>query len=286
MQRVLVILAVIVLVTVSLGVGALTANWPFWQRAWAWHAADGGWPQQLSGPHAIVRGGGGAPLEVHAASPELTAAATTADTWLLMRVRGAQVDAWFAPGFDAATLMDGRALTMAVLAPLYARLEQSHPGLIDQPVGAWLDAWRQDARGALTPRALLELVEGGVTTAPAVTPLNPFSARARLASGPGFHRAALAVFQPGNGPASQAAAAQLLASIASVIEDRPFAVVLQEILWTVTAAGDAQLMLDRRNGQAAAHCCLRASAADWLRVGLRAAEAAGAASGIRTAVGS
>lgn len=285
MQRVLVILAVIVLVTVSLGVGALTANWPFWQRAWAWHAAAGGWPQQLSGPHIVVRGKSAVPLDILVASPEVSAAAAAADTHLLMRVRGAHVDAWFAPGFEASTMVDGRGLATAVLAPLYAQLERSHPGLLDQPIGAWLEAWRQDARGAITPRALLEQVEGGITAAPATTPLNPFSASARLASGPGFHRAALAIVQPG-GPASPAAAAQLLASVLVAVEGQPYAAVLQEHLWSRIAAGDALLMLERRNGQAAAHCCLRASAADWLRVGLRAAEAAGASSGIRTVVGS
>src|SRR5690606_30617662 len=140
-----------------------------------------------------------------------------AETHLLMRMRGAHVDAWFAPGFAASTVVDGRGLTTAMLAPLYAQLETLHPGLLDQPIGAWLEAWRQDARGAITPRALLAQVEGGINSAPATTPLNPFSAGARLASGPGFHRAALAIFQPG-GPASPAAAAQLLASVLVAVE--------------------------------------------------------------------
>src|SRR5688572_17795561 len=104
MQRVVVILAVILLVLASLGVGALTANWPFWRRAWAWHAAGGNWPPDLSGPHVVVRGGGGAPLRFATASPDLAAAAGSARTQLLLRARAGEAEAWFAPGSGEHTL--------------------------------------------------------------------------------------------------------------------------------------------------------------------------------------
>jgi hypothetical protein len=41
-----------------------------------------------------------------------------------------------------------------------------------------------------------------------------------------------------------------------------------ERLWSQFAADDARVMLDHRGGEAAAHCCLRASLADWVRLGL------------------
>ena len=273
MQRVLVILAVIVLVTASLGVGAMAANWPFWRRAWAWHAAEGGWPQALPGPRVLVRGRDGLPLQFAAPADDLAAAADAA-TDLLLRVRGASADAWFAPGLDASTLVDGRGLTPLLLAPLFGQLEVAHPGVLGRPVGAWIPAWRQDARGALTPRELLASVADGIQTPPARTPLNPFSVRARLASGPGMQRAALAAYKATGSDDRSAAAAQILAEVAAAVDGRPFTDLVQD-LWSGVARDEAWLLLDRRHGHGVAHCCLQASAVDWLRLGLhQAADAA------------
>ena len=276
MQRVLVIAAVIVLMTVSLGVGALSANWPFWRRAWSWHTSADGWPATLTGARTIVQGGGASPLDFAAAAPELAAVATSADTHVLLRVRSGTADAWFAPGFDAASLIDARGLTRLLLLPLYQQLERDHPGLLEQPVGAWVAAWRQDQRGSLTLRELLQLATSELQSPPAPAPLNPFRARSRLASGSNFERAALAVFDRDAAPASNApAAAQLLAAVAEEVAGQPFARVLETGLWAKLAARDAVLMLDRRRGQAAAHCCMWATSPDWLRAGLQLTQAEG-----------
>lgn len=270
MQRVLVILAVSALVTVSLGVGALTADWPFWRRAWAWHAADGGWPSSVPGPRAVMRGGGGRPLEFAPAAEALASAAQGVRTQLLLRVRDGQADAWFAPGTHARSGVDGHGLAAALLVPLFAALEQRHPDLLDAPVGAWIDAWRQDQRGAYTSRQLLAQALDPAAAVPVRAPLNPFSARARLVSGPDFQQAAMAVLDPptvaaGSAPA---AAAQLLASVAATVEQTEFGPLLEREVWSRLAQDDATLLLDHRRGMAAAHCCVRAAAADWLRLGL------------------
>jgi hypothetical protein len=284
MQRVLVILAVIVLVTVSLGVGALTADWPFWRRAWSWHAADGGWPSSLAAPHVAVAGGGGAPLRFEAAAAGLAMAAGTSRTHLLLRARDGRADAWFAtPDLAAHTMVDGRGLTAVVLVALFEALASKHPGLLDRPIRAFLEELRMDQRGALTPRQLLAQVHRGLEAPPARTPLNPFSAAARLASGPDFREAALAVFDPvaaarGTAPA---AAAQLLASVAGVVAGGSFVAVLERELWTSAASADARLLLDRRRGEAAAHCCLQAAAGDWLQLGLALAASGTPADAVR-----
>lgn len=285
MQRVLVILAVIVLVTVSLGVGALTADWPFWRRAWAWHAADDGWPTHLPAPHAAVAGGGGTPLRYEAASAELAAVAGTARTQLLLRARDGQADAWFAtPDSAPHTMVDGRGLTVVALAALFDALALKHPGLLDRPIRAFLEELRLDQRGALTPRQLLAHAHRGLGVPPARTPLNPFSATARLASGPDFREAALAALDPvaaarGTAPA---AAAQLLAGVAGAVTGHSFAAVLERELWSSAASADAWLLLDRRRGEAAAHCCLQAAASDWLQVGLALAASSAPDDAVRT----
>jgi hypothetical protein len=221
-----------------------------------------------------VRGGGGVPLDFTAALPDLGAVAATARTRLLVRARAGGADAWFASGSSAGEIIDGRGLTPLLLTALFAQLERQQPGLLDRPAGAWIDAWRQDVRGAVTPRQLLARLEGGIASRPAFTPLNPFSPAAQLMSGPDFQEAGVALFdtlQSTTPGVTEAAAAQVLAGIAALAGNGAFAAVLERELWSMLATGDATLMLDRRRGFAAVHCCLRAGVADWLRLGLHLA---------------
>ncbi|MET0280775.1 MAG: serine hydrolase domain-containing protein [Steroidobacteraceae bacterium] len=270
MQRVLVILTVSILVAVSLGVGALAANWPFWQRAWQWHHAAGAWPAQLAGPVERVRGGADAQqLQFHA-DASLVPVAATATTRLLLRANTAgQVDAFFAPGFSAGSQVDGRGLSGAVLAPLFAVLGGQHPGLLDLPVAQALPAWHGDPRGQITARQLFWHLSG----LPALSghALNPFGVRARLNSGPDFARAALhwpVAFPPGTHFEESPVNAQLLSLVAAAHGGASYARVLEQQLWSRFAADDALLLLDHRRGNVAAHCCLRATAADWVRLAL------------------
>lgn len=282
MQRVLVTLAVILLVTASLGVGALAANWPFWRRAWSWHMADGGWPTLPAGAHAIVNGGGGSALQFEPAAADLDTLARSSDTQLLLRVRGERAEAWTAPGFNQEMTLDGHGLSALLLLPLFDALEQQQPGLLDRPIGAWFDELKQDVRGAFTPRQLLAQSTEHLAVTPHGNLLNPFRSAARLASGPDFRRAALALL-PATPPDSRragsarAAAAQLLANVAAAAGGGTYAAVVEQRLWAGLAAHDAVVMLGRRRGEAAAHCCLRARASDWLRLGLRLGNSGGAA---------
>lgn len=272
----MVIAAVILLVTASLAVGALTAHWPFWRRAWVWHEAGSQWPEQLAGPRALVRGGA-MPWELAPATAELATAAAAAQTQLLLRHRNGITEAWVRPGASADAPVDGRGLSVLVLPLVFDALERRRPGLIDQPVGAWLEAWKQDQRGALTPRELLARIAGGIAERPRFPALNPFASTAQLAAGPDFTQAALAVYKPATSGTPEmlpVAAAQLLAAVLATAEGTDLASVLERELWSGTASHDATLLLDHRRGAAAAHCCLVARATDWLRLGLRLGTAA------------
>ncbi|MEJ0098919.1 MAG: serine hydrolase [Pseudomonadota bacterium] len=269
MQRVVLILAVTVLVTGSLGAGVLAAHWPFWQRAWQWHVAPTGWPSSMPGAVQVLHGGAGARvLDVHV--DEGLAAAIPANTQALLRAHAdGRVDAWFAPGQDIHSLVDGRDLSALVLTPLFLQLASEHQGLLDAPLGAWLPQWKEDRRGPITPRQLFWQISG--LPARHFTPLNPFRARAQLASGPDFAYAALRwkpVWPPGSHFEASPVNAQLLALTAAAVAGTPFKSLLQEKLWTKVAVADAYAMLDHRGGDIAAHCCLRASLGDWLRLGL------------------
>jgi CubicO group peptidase (beta-lactamase class C family) len=208
-------------------------------------------------------------LQVHADDGVAAVAATAATQALLHAHRDGRVDAWFAPGVDLRSAVDGRGLTAVLLAPLFAQLAAAHPALLDKPIAAWLPQWKEDRRGVITPRQLFWQLSG--LPARAFSPLNPFSARAQLASGPDFARAVMR-WQPDYPPATHFAEspvnAQLLALVAAGIEGEPFRDILQKRLWSRIAADEALAMLDHRGGEMAAHCCLKASLGDWLRLSL------------------
>jgi CubicO group peptidase (beta-lactamase class C family) len=208
-------------------------------------------------------------LDLHA-DADIAGVAGTANTQALLRVhRDGRVDAWFAPGFDLHSTVDGRGLAAVLLVPLFAQLSGEHPGLLDKPIAAWLPEWKEDRRGLITPRQLFWQLSG--LPARAFNPLNPFSSRAQLASGPDFARAAMR-WQPDFPPATHfeesPVNAQLLALVASSIDGAPLRDMLQKRLWSPIARDDALAMLDHRRGDVAAHCCLRASLGDWLRLAL------------------
>jgi len=270
MQRTLVIVALIILVTASLGVGSLAAHWPFWQRGWQWHASATGWPATIAGNRQVLVAGE-SPLALQIRDePGFEVVAATGSTQALLRAYGdGRVDAWFAPGVDAGLLVDWRGLSSVVLAPLYAQFVGERPDLLDTPSGAWLPAWSDDRRGAITPRQFFWQLSG--MPAREFQPLNPFNSRAQLAAGPDFSRAALRwrpEWPPGSHFEESPVNAQLLALIAASFEGAPFSAVLQKRLWSRIAADEAHVMLDHRRGDVAAHCCLRASIGDWLRLAL------------------
>lgn len=273
MQRALVILTVILVVLASLAAGALAAHWTFWNRAWQWQVAAGGWPEQYSGPQRILAASSEArPLSL-ASDPVLTAAAVRTRTQVLVRARGDQVQAWFAAGLGPESIIDGRDLTAALLVPLYAQLVHQHPGILDARSGQYIPAWQDDERGAISPRQLFWQLSG--MPAGTFRPLDPFNARAQLASGPDFARAARRwqpTWPPGSHFEESPVNWQLLAQVAAGAEGMSFADLLEQRVWSRIAAADATLMLDHIRGDAAAHCCMRAAVADWLRLGLQLAE--------------
>jgi len=269
MQRALVILTVILLVVVSLAIGVVSAHWPFWHRAWQWQSADNGWPAELPGATRVLHGTGDAlPLQFRDDASLAAVAATARTQALLVAGADGEVGAWFAPGMSSSAAVDGRGLTALVLTPLFAQLGREHAGLLDKPIGAFLPQWRTDSRGGITSRQLFWQLSG--MPAKPFTPLNPFNGRAQLAAGPDFSRAALGWktnWPPGSHFEESPVNAQLLAMVVARAGESTL-VAEMERLWSQFAADDARVLLDHRGGEAAVHCCMRASLADWIRLGL------------------
>jgi CubicO group peptidase (beta-lactamase class C family) len=271
MQRVLVTVVVSALVFAALLVGALAAHWPFWQRAWQWQVAVDGWPPQLPGP-ALALQPSSTPLPLHLLADARLAARARADNTDIIMVGdvAGHVAGWFAPGNDEHSVIDGRGMTSGLLAPLYGSLlMDGHASLLDVPLRDTIAEWHDGPRGAITARQLLWQLSG--LTAGRFVPLNPASRRAQLASGPDFYRAAVhtrLTYPPGSHFEADPANAQLLALLAGRIDRSSYAETLQRRLWGKFAGQPAIGMLDHARGNLAAHCCLRAAAEDWLRLGL------------------
>jgi CubicO group peptidase (beta-lactamase class C family) len=271
MQRMLVTVAVIALVLASLAVGALAAHWPFWIRGWQWHSAADHWPAQLSGPTVALQASPRAmPLRLVPDARLAPRAGDDPTTLVLVGDASGWAANWSAPSTDIHAPIDGRGLTSALLAPLFGALQQQTGRLLlDEPLRLLLGEWRDDPRGLISPRQLLWEMSG--LSAGDFTPLNPFSTRAQLSSGPDFNRAALHVplaWPPGSHFEPSPANSQLLGLVAGSLEGGGYAQSLQRHLWSQFAEKDATGLLDHRRGDIAAHCCLRAAPLDWLRLGI------------------
>ena len=281
MRRLLIIICLAALVLCSLGLGVLAADWPFWQRAWRWQSAGNGWPDQMPGVWRGLGEGSGQPMaqaDAAAAQALARAMAPLAARWptqaLLVARAGTLYSEYYAAGATASSLLQGRSLTAIVLPPLYGIARaQGAADLLDQPLRTELEEWRSDSRGEITPRQLFWELSG--LAAPAFHPWNPFSDRARLASGPNFERAALgfrSVYPPGSHYEPSPVNAQLLGMVLRRTRGLPVADQLQEGLWKPLGAGHAQMMVDRLGGEVAVHCCLAATGRDWLRLALLLAD--------------
>lgn len=267
----LVLVTLLGLVFASLAIGALAAHWPFWTRALAWQRSAIQWPAPASLAGSWQRfEPAPAPLSLRLQpDTELAALAGSLDTDTLLVGSAGSVRAWFAQGHSSRSQVDGRGLSPVVPLLLLGTLAPAHPDLLERPLGEVIAAWRDDPRGAITPRQLLWQLSG--LPAGPFRPLNPFSAQAMLRSGPDFTRAALSIeatYPPGSHFERAPVNAQLLALVAEQLQQRPWAELVGQLLWERMAAQPADGLLDHRRGTLAAHCCFVAAAEDWLRLGL------------------
>jgi hypothetical protein len=277
MRRLLLVVTAILLIGGALAGGMLAAHFPFWQRAIAWQRAPAGVPVTLPGSHEAIGAGEGRPLPqgsppaaVDTAALEALARSTGA-TALLLGHEGRQALALYADPATEDARLQGGGLVPLLLLPVYAGLATGgQADLLDRPLGRLLEEWSgPDPRGAITPRQLLRHL-GGLASPP-FRPLNAFSARARLASGPNFDRAALeftSAWPPGTHVGASPADAQLLALAAQRLSGRRYATLLADYVWAPLGAAAGEGLLDHHRGNLAAHCCIAARATDWLRLGM------------------
>jgi CubicO group peptidase (beta-lactamase class C family) len=162
---------------------------------------------------------------------------------------------WHGTGFD--TLSDAQSFT-PVLAALAAGVAVSHRsiGWGDEPLGLLLQEWRDDPRGAITLRNLMQMSSG-------LAPEPDGSAGALAATALGRPLAA----PPGTVRREQPVDPQLLSLAIERATTERYAAYLSGALWRRLGAADAWLWLDGPGGSAHADCCMLAHQGDWIRVG-------------------
>lgn len=275
MRPVLIAVALVLLVLFSLATGVLAADLPFWKRAWRWHSAWPEAPARLGGAQATLSGAATPadlpPGEDSAVTSAVSRLLDDPATEALLVGRGGQLlFEYYGEGVDQSTRLDGRELSRLVLVVLYGAAEARGLGeALDRPVGGLLDAWRADARGAITVRQLLQGLSGLEPAEGSF--LNPFGLFARLHSGPNFERAALGfgrAWPAGSNAADNPADAQLAAAALERLAGRRVHELLDEWLVAPLRFDWVRVTLDHHRGRMAAHCCLQARARDWLALGL------------------
>jgi len=170
-------------------------------------------------------------------------------------------------GTSLDTLIDSRSLgrILAALAVGIA-ISERKIGWPDQPIGQFITEWRDDPRGAITVRNLLQLSSG---LAPVGSASAPWSQAAREELGND------AVTQylkrplkgiPGRTWLDQNVDPDLLALVIERATKERYAQYVSNVLWKRIGAGDAWLWLDRPGGAPHVGCCFFARQGDWVRV--------------------
>jgi CubicO group peptidase (beta-lactamase class C family) len=287
MRRVLTILMPAALLLASLCIGVFTADLPFWRRA-----ID--LPLEANEAYVpTVRIGDGRydvaiPVGTSLDRSRLEAVVDRAreagvDALLVMRGGELELERYFSADKDNFSLHPAGFLArpLAALAVGFAWSEGRIDSL-DVPVSRWLPEWEGEARGAITLRQLLNETSGLDTGADAADVLDsrPFERLARLPAfatsrgvrlylGNDFERTALG-FRLEHEPGGFFNVSPVNTQLAAIIVERVTGMEYERWLETrlLSRPGFAafELQLDRRSGMPAAHCCLRATPRDVLRV--------------------
>lgn len=177
---------------------------------------------------------------------------------LLVWYHGALQVEDYAGDMRPADLVPGQGLESGLLAlATGAALADGHLSGIDMPVGQVLTSWAQDPRGAITLRELLRGTSGLGTP-----PGDPTADAAAWALSAPLAVKAGTRFQPS--PVEM----QLLSLVLERATGMPLPSYLSSTLWRQLGARPGEMMLDATGRAALATCCVKATARDWLRLGL------------------
>ncbi|WP_044562034.1 serine hydrolase [Azospirillum sp. B4] len=268
------VLLLLPVAALAVGGGLLLAHWQRKPEPQPQPAAVVHVPPPPQGPVTVEVAGGEGPV-LTVASPDdrlisdeglkalRTFESNTGTTALLVWYRGALQVEDYAPGARPSDLVDGAGLQAGLLTLLTGKaIQDGFLTSADQPLGQLLAEWKDDPRGRVTVRDLL-VGSSGLGFPVDANP--PGKAEADLAAW--LHALPLEA-EPGTRYKPAEGEIQVLALVLERVTRQPLAAYLSQALWAPMGARPAEMLMDGVGRGTVADCCVKATARDWLRLGL------------------
>jgi CubicO group peptidase (beta-lactamase class C family) len=264
----------------------LAVNLVYWQDPWFWRNYlqffRSGSPTEveLLRPDEEIRGDASFVLPVAQPGERTISAAALADMErfaaefgshaLIVVHRGVIQDEWYAPHWQRELLTQSQSMHKSLMGLFIGiAIEEQRIRSIDDPVGTYLTEWRDDPRGAITLRQLLQMSSG---LAQYRFTLNPFTDDNRWLnsgySGEVLLRTPLAGWAPGSRYDYNNTNSELLGMVLERAYGQRYSSLLRDKLWLPMGGERARVHTDRPGGRAYTSCCLAAPAMDWARIGM------------------
>jgi len=266
---------------------AVVAIWVvYWQDPWFWRNYvrffQSGDPTgvEMLPPGEEIRGDGSYVLPVAAPEQRTVSAAALADMErfaadygshaLIVIHKGVIQDEWYAPHWQRDWLAQSQSMHKSLMG-LFVGMAIADGKITsaDDPVGKYLEEWREDPRGKITLRQLMQMSSG---LAQYAFTLNPFTDDNRWLnsgfSGDVMLRTPLADWQPGTRYDYNNVNSELLGMVLVRVYGQRYSALLRDRLWLPMGGERAFVHTDRPGGRAYTSCCLMAPAMDWARLGM------------------
>lgn len=262
---------------------AVAVNVVYWQDPWLWRRyvmLFDPTPQEGLNPFELVQGEGDYVIPVatpdtrtvtQEALDEAVAYAQEFNSYTVIAVHNGEVQLeWYAKGRSADQLTESQSMHKTLMGLFVGvAIEDGQIGSVDDPVGKYIEEWRDDPRGDITLKNLMQM-SSGLGQYP--FGLNPFNGNMDwLYSGHTLEpllNTPIADWEQGTRYEYNNLNSELLGLVLERVSGKRYADYLEEKLWRPMGGDRAQVWVDREGGLAHTSCCLAAPAMDWARFGM------------------
>ncbi len=182
--------------------------------------------------------------------------------------------AWFDEGMHAAATVSSHSFVKTLASILVGiAIADGEIDSIDDPIGSYVNEWKDDPRGKTTIRQALQMTSGFDLSeirnmSPAV--YGPFSRETQMVNGSDVDGTVLTwpyESKPGDVFAHFNPSPQLLGIVLARATGVRYTTYLSEKLWRPMGAVRGAMRLDGIGGQPIMFCCYLSTPSDWLRLG-------------------
>lgn len=175
------------------------------------------------------------------------------------------------PGYDRDSLFNPQSMSKTVLGMAVGlAVADGAIASLDDPIGLYLEEWRDDPRGAMTVRNLLNMSGGLAQIAPDYSPV-PWSPAVRQHFGTDFDGPILElslVDKPGTKFDYNNNENNLLGLVLERATGQAYQEFIGERIWRPADLGPAFMYQEAPGGSVMKSCCILSRPADWARLGL------------------